>query len=403
MRPGEDPDMTEENTKGKDGANGGKKPEEDDYRTLPTDPTELLQMQTLRNLRAMEEMLEQMAQLVAERRKPEEPGESGSDSSDDRGPFGRPRKDKKKRRTKMAMKRINPPIFKGDPGERPEAHLLRTLDWYDAIGIKSDALKLDNFKHTLDHGAREWFADLWSKGTVGLTWQQVANEFSRYFSTQGRSTTHLHNAWKSFTFDPDTMDIEDFIRDVQECGTQLQYEEHSIMEMIKSCMPKDNFGTLYKMDDISEVISYCKDRYAVTPAERAKKAAQANATAANPFSTIKSKDSTDITQHLNKITDTLNKLDFKQKPYKPHIHPGRGRGRGRGRGQPRGRDQGQAQGYQGGKGGYQSRGGFRGRSRGGKFDKSPTKRNPRVNSKTKDADKDRCRYCREVGHWERDC
>ena len=29
---------------------------------------------------------------------------------------------------------------------------------------------------------------------------------------------------------------------------------------------------------------------------------------------------------------------------------------------------------------------------GGKFDKSPTRRNPRVNSKTKDADKDRCRW-----------
>ena len=26
-----------------------------------------------------------------------------------------------------------------------------------------------------------------------------------------------------------------------------------------------------------------------------------------------------------------------------------------------------------------------------------------MNSKTKDADKDRCRYCREIGHWEREC
>ena len=303
----------------------------------------------------------------------------------------------------MAMRRINPPIFKGDPGERPEAHLLRTIDWYDAIDVTTDIQKLDSFRHTLDQGAREWFADFWSKARPNITWTETANEFSRYFSTQGRSNTHLHNAWKSFTFDPETMDIEDFIRDVQECGTQLKYEDRSVMEMIKSCMPKENFGTLYKMDDLSEVISYCKDRYAVTPAERAKKAAQANATNANPFLAMKSKDSIEFSQNLNKLTDTLNKLDFKQKPYKPHIHPGRGRGRGRGRGQPRGREQSQAQGYQGGKGGYQSRGGFRGRSRGGKFDKSPTKRNPRVNSKTKDADKDRCRYCREIGHWEREC
>ena len=279
---------------------------------------------------------------------------------------------------------------------------MRTLDWFDAIGVVTDRGRLKSFKHTLDSNAREWFADLW-KTKIDLTWDLVTNEFSRYFSTQGRSNTHLHNAWKAFTFDPDTMDIEDFIRDVQECGTQLQYGEHSIMEMIKSCMPKDNFGTLYKMDDLAEVISYCKDRYAVTPAERAKKAAQANATGANLFSPITSKRQMDIGQHLNKLTETLNKLDFKQKPYKPQIYPNRGRGRGRGRGQPRGRDQGQGQGYQGGRGGFQSRGGYRGKSRGGRFDKSPTKRNPRVNSKTKDVDKDRCRYCREIGHWEREC
>ena len=28
---------------------------------------------------------------------------------------------------------------------------------------------------------------------------------------------------------------------------------------------------------------------------------------------------------------------------------------------------------------------------------------PRENSKTKDTDKDRCRYCREIGHWVKDC
>ena len=27
----------------------------------------------------------------------------------------------------------------------------------------------------------------------------------------------------------------------------------------------------------------------------------------------------------------------------------------------------------------------------------------RENSKTKDVDKDRCRYCREIGHWVKDC
>ena len=137
------------------------------------------------------------------------------------------------------------------------------------------------------------------------------------------------------------MDIEDFIRDVQECGTQLRYDERSIMDMIKSCMPRENYGTLYKMDTLTEVITFCKDAYAVTPAERAKKVTQANSSGpgANPFTSIKTKSTPILADNLTKLTETLNKIDFKQKPYKPQIYP-RGRGRGRGRGQPGGRNMG---------------------------------------------------------------
>ena len=141
--------------------------------------------------------------------------------------------ERQRRKTRRTIKRISPPVFKGEPGERPEAHLLCTLDWYDAIGVLTDRAKLKNFRHTLDFSAREWFADIWSKRTPDFNWEKLMNEFSRYFSTQGRSLTHLHNALKSFTFDPESMDIEDFIRDVQECGTQLRYDDRSIMDMIQ--------------------------------------------------------------------------------------------------------------------------------------------------------------------------
>ena len=46
--------------------------------------------------------------------------------------------------------KIQPPVFKGMPGERPDAHLLATADWMEAMRIGPGDL-IENFKHTLQH------------------------------------------------------------------------------------------------------------------------------------------------------------------------------------------------------------------------------------------------------------
>ena len=78
--------------------------------------------------------------------------------------------------------KIPPHNFKGLPGERPEAHLLRANDWMDTYNIPA-VDKPANFKHTLDHLAREWYDSL----TFPIVWNDLQQQFSRYFSTQGRS------------------------------------------------------------------------------------------------------------------------------------------------------------------------------------------------------------------------
>ena len=82
--------------------------------------------------------------------------------------------------------KLPPPIFKGLPGKRPEAHLLRANDWMDIYNILP-VNKSANFKHTLDHLAREWYDSL----TFPFAWNDLQQWFSRYFSTQGRSIKHL--------------------------------------------------------------------------------------------------------------------------------------------------------------------------------------------------------------------
>ena len=54
---------------------------------------------------------------------------------------------------------IPPPIFKGLPGEWPDAHLLAAEDWMEAMWFHRDEYN-DKFKHTLQHLAREWYHGL---------------------------------------------------------------------------------------------------------------------------------------------------------------------------------------------------------------------------------------------------
>ena len=91
-------------------------------------------------------------------------------------------------RVKMSL-----PIFKGLPGERPETHLLRANDWMDTYNILP-VNKPANFKHTLDHLAREWYDSL----TFPITWNDLQQRFSRYFSTQGRSINIYMTNGKTF-------------------------------------------------------------------------------------------------------------------------------------------------------------------------------------------------------------
>ena len=85
-----------------------------------------------------------------------------------------------------------------------------------------------------------------------------------------------------------------------------------------------------KMTDLSEVIDFCKNYYAKSPKERLK-AQSTMKLEASPFKKIQEETPLDINTTLNKLTESLNKMDFTQKPYKPTLYPsGRGRGRGRG-------------------------------------------------------------------------
>ena len=162
------------------------------------------------------------------------------------------------------------------------------------------------------------------------------------------------------SFTPATDDVEVFLRDLQECAKQLNYDDQVVITTIRAAMPQEVYGTLYKMTDLSEVIDFCKNYYAKSPKERLKAQSTAKLDA-SPFKKIQEESPPDIAMTLNKLTESLNKMDFTQKPYKPTLYPsGRGRGRGRGgRFQGRRTPGNQQSSYQPRQG--RGRGGFRGK------------------------------------------
>ena len=156
--------------------------------------------------------------------------------------------------------KISPPIFKGLPGERPEAHLLRANNWMDTYNILP-VNKPTNFKHTLDHLARKWYDSL----TFPIAWNNLQQRFSWYFSTQGRSIKHLHDKWQNFSFTSGQDDIEAYIRDVKEAAHQLNYNDEAVLHLIKATIPSEIYGTLYNQHDLNTVITMVKDIYAKKP------------------------------------------------------------------------------------------------------------------------------------------
>ena len=314
------------------------------------------------------------------------------------------KRDKKEEESLATGKGIKPPSFKGNPGDRPEAHILRAEDWMDASNPDmTDAAKVKNFRLTLDHHAREWY----DKADCKTSWKKMKLIFSRYFSTQGRSMRNLLSRWKEFKFDPQKDDIEEFVRDVKETGKQLNYGEEAIANMIKSSMPMAIYTSLYDEENLEKIITKVRDIYA-RPHIKAQIAAEAAASA----STAGVPSATPFNQMTDQYMYLQGNGDNKQKPFKPYVTPqGRGRGRGRGgrgRGRGRGRGATQGSGFQGVgrgqftfKGNWQQRGSTRGR--GQKYDKSPNVKKARVNTKTPNMDKDRCLKCNEFGHWAKDC
>ena len=311
--------------------------------------------------------------------------------------------------------KIQPPVFKGMPGERPDAHLLAAADWMEAMQIGPGDF-IENFKHTLQHLAREWYHGLDLNQFRG-NWCEFTTHFSKYFSTQGRNIKHLHERWRTFSFDPATDDIEEYIRDVREAAKQLGHGDDAVLNLLKATMPTELYGTLYGHNNLCDVMTMLKDIYAKKPQNNAAAATGAAQGATAPFTHIRSptrgapkaQSNASLEDRILQLTETLYRIDMNgkppRKPFKPFITQPRRRFKPNRNGHDGHFNPSQGRSFQQNQRGKQQ--GFKGRFKFkrpfGKFDKSPNTKCPRVSGRPFNKDKIRCFRCKEFGHMQKDC
>ena len=252
----------------------------------------------------------------------------------------------------LSRVKIPPRNFTGLPGERPEAHLLRANDWMDTYDIPA-VDKPANFKHTLDHLARELYDSL----TFPIVWNDLQQQFGR--STQGRSIKTYMISGGTFPYiyakKPEPVN-----------PPAVTGSSAAPFTLIKA--PNGSNKKIHSHGDES------------------------------------------LSERIDQLTETLYQMDLDgkpvRKPYKPYITSPRRRGRG-GFSRSRGGHLGNSgEGWLRSKGRFKgSRGGFsrRGRLSGKKFDKSPTAKRPRVSGKALNKDKDKCYHCHQPGHFAAEC
>ena len=216
---------------------------------------------------------------------------------------------------------------------------------------------------------------------------------------------NLLSRWKEFKFDPQKDDIEEFVRDVQETGKQLNYEEEAIANMIKTSKPMAMYTSLYDEENLEKIITKVRDIYA-RPHIKAQIAAEAAVSA----STTGVPSATPFNQMTDQYMYLQRNGDNKQKPFKPYVTP---QGKGRVMSHPKEKAGVEAEVEEVEAGEEEEVQHKEVDSKELAEDSLPSgetgnreavqKKKARVNTKTPNMDKDRCLKCNEFGYWAKDC
>ena len=298
-----------------------------------------------------------------------------------------------------------------------------------------DAEHTLKFRLCLEGEARDWYNDL---APVPADWDTLIELFCQCFCIFGQTEEDWHDAWQRLAFDKASDNIDKFISKVKRLARQLRFRDQSILIKLKQLF-SEKADTWLVVHDLDEMCGYLKKIYSPYNLKQVDQAqatvpTAATTNAASPFSAspmhpnpyhlrvgvqdreVHIDDPSLLHDSINNLNNTLrgmnrrpsgnngddrNRSSRSPEPCKPYILKGCGRNFGRSHGLDRyRRDDSRPRGSS-----NSSRGPDRSWSRPPphRFDRSPTTKKPRSNSKTVDKDKDRCFNCHQHGHFAREC
>ena len=351
------------------------------------------------------------------------------------------------------------PQFRGKKGEDPNDHCMKVEDYFAMFNITTDEDQKKRFLETLFEKVRHWTSMIKVDELKSYRYDETETKkekektfkwlFIKRFAKEGKHAAF--EAWSNLKFDPAKDDAEEFMTNIKNLAATLAFNEEAQVMTIKSNMPRDVYGLCMQYDELDELKKFLIKLFENPRMKSAVPSITAEAdTSAFSVGEFVNNDVISATSDdIGKLKNEISALQFKVRRMMPsdsrnkpntklcklEVTPPRRKGgnfRGRGfRQNDSGRRDNNSSGpnnnsnrdrnfsnrnQSGNNNGNrkpfgnrgQNNGNFGGNQRGrgsgrSRFDSSPNVRRPRVASKTVNKDKGRCFYCKEFGHFIKEC
>ena len=240
--------------------------------------------------------------------------------------------------------------FRGKKGEDPNDHCMRVEDYFSIFKIESDDDQKKRFLETLFKKARRWASTIEMDKLDGFQYQYTKAQkkksfkwqFLKRFAKEGRTVHGAFETWRNLKFDPVKNDVEEFMTNVKNLATTLEFNQEAQIMAIKSNMPTDVYGLCMQYNELDKLKKFLIKLFE-NPRIKSEVPSLAPAAETSAFSIgeyVNNDVVSGTSDDIDKLKHEISSLHYKarrmrsaesrskanSKPWKPKVTPPRRRG-----------------------------------------------------------------------------